>query len=57
MLFDNNIFIGGSTQEFSARGTVGAHNLYMNVSDTSNGADMSRQPGVFAPHTTNSKGS
>jgi alpha-N-arabinofuranosidase len=53
MLFDNNIFVGGSTQEYSARGTVGAHNLYVNVSDTSNEADMSRSPGVFAPHTTN----
>jgi|GEM_PF-2450653 len=53
MLFDNNVFIGGQTIEFSSRGTVGAHNLYVGVTDPFGGADTSRAPRVGIPHTSN----
>jgi len=54
MLFDNNVFVGGQAIEFSARSTVGVHNLYVRVSDPFGGADTSRSPYVFAPHTIES---
>jgi len=53
LLFDNNIFIDGSFQEYSTRGTVGAHNLYVKISDPLSGEDRARSPRVARPHVYN----
>lgn len=50
-LFDNNVLIGGQFEQWATAGTVGAHNLYVDVEDNILANEGSRQVEIYQPHS------